>query len=358
MPGSIPHIRVAENVTPETFRDEILPRDVPVLLRGVVAHWPAVREGLRSPEAIVEYIRRFDQGRPVETMSGAPGIGGAFFYNDAMDGLNFVKKREPIGVAVERILAIRNEEKPPSIYIQSAPIAEYLPGLARDTVLDLVDATVAPRIWIGNRVTVQTHFDLSENIACVVAGRRRFTLFPPEQTPNLYPGPFELTLAGPPVSMVRLDEPDFDKYPRFREALDYALVAELEPGDAIFIPYFWWHHVRTLEDLNVLVNFWWNDAEADLGSPFDALLHALLAIRDLPAHQRDAWRTMFDHYAFGQNGNPVEHLPPETRGALGAHDRELRQTIRMMLLRSIGRQAGLRPSGSLPGRDRRGPRRN
>jgi hypothetical protein len=350
---SIPHVRVAENVTRETFRNEIFPGDAPVLLKGVVAHWPAVNAGLKSPEAIVEYIRRFDQGRPVETMWGAPEIDGAFFYNEALSGLNFVKSRESIGATVERILAIRNENKPPAIYIQSAPIAEYLPGLARDNVLDLVDSTVAARIWIGNRVTVQTHFDLSENIACVVAGRRRFTLFPPEQTPNLYPGPFELTLAGPPVSMVRLDEPDFDKYPRFREALEHALVAELEPGDAIFVPYFWWHHVRTLDDLNVLVNFWWNDAEADLGSPFDALLHAILAIRDMPGHQRAAWRTMFDHYAFGRNGTPVEHLPPEARGALGAHDRESRQQIRLMLLRSIGRQAGLRPAGPPPGQGRR-----
>ncbi len=127
----------------------------------------------------------------------------------------------------------------------------------------------------------------------------------------------------------------------FHEALGHARVAEVEPGDAIYVPYFWWHHVRTLDDLNILVNFWWSDAEPDLGSPFDALLHAILAIRDLPQHQREAWHTMFDHYAFGRNGDPVAHLPSAARGALGAHDREMRQKIRMMLLGAIGRQAGL-----------------
>lgn len=340
---AIPHVRIAENVTIETFRNEIFPANVPVLLKGVVSHWPAVLAGRTSPTAMIDYVRRFDIGKPVETMLGRPEIEGKFFYNEKMDGLNFVKMPESIGVTAQRILGISGQDKPPSFYIQSAPVPEFLPGFARENTLELVDSSVPPRIWIGNRLTVQTHFDLSENIACVVAGRRRFTLFPPEQTPNLYPGPFELTLAGPPVSMVRLDQPDFDAYPNFREARDHALVAHLEPGDAIYVPYFWWHHVRTLDDLNILVNYWWNDAEPDLGSPYDALLHAILAVRDLPERQRAAWRTMFDHYAFVRNGDPVEHLPPAARGPLGAHDSPMRQKIRMMLLAAIGRQAGLRP---------------
>lgn len=348
MEPELSHVEIAENVTRRVFREEILPRSRPVLLKGVVAHWPAVREGSGSPEAAVSYVRRFDQGRPVETILGAPDIGGRFFYNERMDGVNFDRRPQPIGDSAERILQLRGQDNPPSIYIQSAPVPEFLPGFATENILDLVDPAVVPRIWIGNRLTVQTHFDLSENIACVVAGRRRFTLFPPEQTPNLYPGPFELTLAGPPVSMVRLDEPDPGRYPKFAAALEHALVAETEPGDAVYIPYFWWHHVRTLDDLNVLVNFWWNEAEPDLGSPFDALLHAILAIRDLPEHQRAAWRTMFEHYAFGANGDPVEHLPPAARGALGAHDARMRQKIRMMLLNAIGRQAGLRPAGRPP----------
>jgi hypothetical protein len=346
MDGAIPHVRIAASVSVETFRREIVPGNLPVLLKGAVAHWPAVREGSKSPEAMVGYLRRFDLGKPVETILGRPEIEGRFFYNEALDGLNFARSAEPLGLSVQRILGTRGQPNPPSFYIQAAPIPEFLPDFGRENTLDLVAATVPPRIWIGNRLTVQTHFDLSENVACVVAGHRRFTLFPPEQTPNLYPGPFELTLAGPPVSMVRLDEPDCEKYPKFREALEHALVADLEPGDALYLPYFWWHHVRTLDDLNVLVNFWWNDAVPDLGSPFDALLHAILAVRDLPQGQREVWRMMFDHYAFVRNGDPVEHLPPAARGALGAHDAKMRQQIRRMLLGSLSRQAGLRPPGA------------
>lgn len=343
MPDAIPQVEIAENVTLEKFREEILPANVPVVLKAVIAHWPAVREAATSPRAVADYLRRFDQGKPVETNFGSPDIQGKFFYNDRLDGLNFERRPESVGNSVDRILRLKDRTRPPSIYIQSVPIGDCLPGFAHENTLDLVDSSVPPRIWIGNRLTVQTHFDLSENIACVVAGRRRFTLFPPSQTPNLYPGPFELTLAGPPVSMVTLDDPDFDRYPRFRQALKAALTADLDPGDAIYVPYFWWHHVQTLDDLNILVNYWWNEAEPDLGSPFDALLHAVLAIRDMPERQRSAWRTMFEHYAFGLNGDPVEHLPMAARGALGAHDARMRRQIRMTLLGSIGRKAGLQP---------------
>ena len=113
--------------------------------------------------------------------------------------------------------------------------------------MPLLRPAVAPRIWIGNRVKVQTHFDLLDNIACVVGGRRRFTLFPPEQVPNLYIGPLDFTPSGTPMSMVPLTNPDFARYPRFAEALPPRSRRELEPGDALYIPYGWWHHVEVVD---------------------------------------------------------------------------------------------------------------
>ncbi len=344
-PEAIPHVDVLEDVSFERFHGEIRPAGRPVLLKGAVLGWPAVQAGRTSAEAAVAYLKGFDRGHPVETILGRPEIEGRFFYNERLDGLNFARMPERIGVTLDRILNARNDSRPPSFYIQSVSIPDYLPGFAQANWLPLLDPPVAPRIWVGNRITVQAHFDLSENLACCVAGRRRFTLFPPEQTPNLYPGPFELTLAGPPVSMVRLDAPDLERHPNFEIARRHALRAELEPGDVLYLPYFWWHHVEALEDFNVLVNYWWNDAERDLGSPFDALLHALLAIRDLPEQQRAAWRMMFGHYAFGENGDPVAHLPPEARGSLGPHDAHQRQDIRLRLIAALAREVGIGPPG-------------
>ena len=67
--------------------------------------------------------------------------------------------------------------------------------------------------------------------------------------------------------------PDFEAYPRFAEALETALTAELDPGDAVFIPTLWWHHVAALDPVNVLVNYWYQDIER--GGPFLAFLDAV-----------------------------------------------------------------------------------
>ena len=170
---------------------------------------------------------------------------------------------------------------------------------------------------------MQTHFDLSSNIACVVGGRRRFTLFPPDQLPNLYIGPIEFNISGPPISMVPLEIPDLARFPRFAEALRHSRSAELAPGDAIFIPYGWWHHVESLAPFNVLANYWWNDAR-QAGSPFDCMLHAILALRDLPPDQRAVWRTMFEHYVFTAPDEALAHLPREQRGMSGPAFRRAR----------------------------------
>ena len=159
---------------------------------------------------------------------------------------------------------------------------------------------------------------------------RRFTLFPPEQVANLYVGPIEFNISGPPISMVSLRNPDLARFPRFAEALAASQSAELAPGDAIYIPYGWWHHVEALEPFNVLVNYWWNEAR-QVGSPFDSMLHAILTLRDLPPEQRAVWRTLFEHYVFTSGDESMSHLPREQRGMLGPPSPERAQAIRAIL---------------------------
>ncbi|HEU4604119.1 MAG TPA: cupin-like domain-containing protein, partial [Steroidobacteraceae bacterium] len=325
------------DVSPATFREHIVPANQPAILKGLIADWPAVREAQASTRSLAEYLKKFDSGRPVNALIGEPEIGGHFFYREDMRGLNFTRKPQQLSAAVDTLLSLESQTRPPSVYIESASIADYVPGFLADNKLDLLPGVVQPRIWIGNAITVQTHFDLNENIACVVGGRRRFTLFPPQQLSNLYVGPFDFTLSGPPVSMVSLSDPDFEKYPRFRDALAAAQIAELEPGDALFIPYFWWHHVQSLTAFNVLVNYWWNDTRPLGSSPFDCLLHALLALRDLPPNQREAWRAVFDHYVFQSSGDPLAHLAPEHRGLLGPASKQRTADIKAILLRALSR---------------------
>ena len=60
----------------------------------------------------------------------------------------------------------------------------------------------------------------------------------------------------------------------------------------------WWHHVEALEAFNVLVNYWWRRSPAFMDSPMNALMLAILTVRDLPPEQREAWQKLFRHYVF------------------------------------------------------------
>lgn len=307
----------------------------PIVLRGRVEHWPVVDAARRGDAVLATYLSSLDTGVSSSRMTAPVEARGHFFYGPELRGHNF--SREPTTVsAMIRDLMVAPEVGP-SLYLGAAPMAASLPRFSALNPPPGTPDAAMPRLWLGNAVEVQTHFDVSENLACVVAGRRRFTLFAPELTGGLYPGPLEHTLAGQPVSMVRLEDPDLVAFPAFAQVRDRALTADLEPGDAIYIPPLWWHHVQASARLNVLVNYWW-DAEPLAGSGFEALVHALYAIRALPPSAREAWRAMFDHFVFGADAVPPGHLPEHAQGILGPLTPETARTLKAYLLGSLSRR--------------------
>lgn len=306
----------------------------PAVLRGLGAGWPAVEAGRAGPEALVGYLKRFAHAQPVQAIVGPPEIEGRFFYTPDLTGLNFTRGLSPLGPFLDRLLRDRDAERPYAMAVQSLPAPELLPGFTAENGIDLIDELPTPRLWLGNAIRVALHFDLMENIGIVVAGRRRFTLIPPDQIANLYIGPFEVTPAGTPISLVDIGAPDLERFPRFAAAARTAQAATLEPGDAIYIPFHWWHAVDSLEPVNLFANYWWNPARA-ADSPYDALLHALLALRPLPEDQRQAWRAMFDHLVFQTDGEPAAYLPEAVRGVLGMPDAEQAARMRATLMDSL-----------------------
>jgi len=312
----------------DTVRRDLFTSGQPAVLRGFVSHWPIVEGAAKSATAAVDTLRRFDNGTPVDAIMTRPEVEGRVFYNDAMTGFNFLRKRLPISAVAEQVLRYSAFPRPPAVAVQSALIRDCLPGFSEHNRLTVLDDSVLPRIWLGNTITTPTHLDEWHNIGCVAAGRRRFTLFPPEQIANLYIGPLDFAPTGAPMSLVPLHAPDFERFPKFREALSAAVTAELRAGDAIYIPPLWWHHVESLEPFNLLVNYWWHalpGVSTHAESGFDSLVHAILNVRSLPPATRDAWRSLFEHYVFGSEGEAVSHIPPHKHGLLGhlsAADRE------------------------------------
>jgi len=321
--------------------DRIVESGRPAIFRRLVADWPAVTAATQSAEEFRSYLLRFDGGLGVEAYVAPPEAEGRFFYSPNMDGFNFQRGYMRLDDAMASMLSERTKSRRSGIYVGSVPISQVLPGFEAENQLQLVRNKPAhARIWLGNETVVAAHWDSSNNVACVVGGLRRFTLFPPDQIANLYVGPIDMTISGPPSSLVDVRKPDFDRFPRFREALANAFAAELEPGDGIYIPALWWHHVEALSPFNALVNYWWEDAPPDAaqGAGLACIGHGLMTFSHLPRSQREAWRAFYDHYVFRLDSDPAEHIPAHARGALGETSPSLRQSIRQFLVKVLSQR--------------------
>ena len=317
MTGDPRPIARLRNVDKDTFHREIVPRGEPVVLEGLVRDWPSVRSAVVSPEAACAYLAQLDSGAEADAVLVPAGLEGRMFYEPGLRDFNFARRKLSVSGVLQHLARYSHFDAPPSVALQCARIAECLPAFEPANPMPLLDPGVRPRLWLGNAFLTPAHIDELDNLACVVGGRRRFTLFPPEQVRNLYIGPLDFTPAGAPVSLVSLKAPDFERFPRFREALAAARVAELEPGDALFIPAVWWHHVESFDVVNILVNYWWqqaSDVQAERVSPTKALLHALLSIRHLPPAHREGWAAVFSHFVF--EADPAAHIPDERQGVL------------------------------------------
>ncbi len=315
---------------------------VPCIFRGALGNSPLVVAGKQSDEAAMSHLLSFDREKALLYYVAEADAKTRFFYTDEMDGFNFTTGHSSLSEFFERLKAEKLEPTGKSYYIGSAELQNHFPELLNRDGLTISDELVEAHtpligIWLGNRTTAATHFDVSNNIAACVVGRRRFTLFPPDQITNLYPGPLEPTPGGQVVSMADLNKPNFDEFPNLHKALDRGEVAELEAGDVLVYPAMWWHQVEALNDFNVLINYWWNEVPSFVDDPMNTLLHGLLSLRDRPIHEKRAWQALFDFYIFGDVNRPRNHLPQKTWGALDEFNSTSARRLRAKLLNKFNR---------------------
>ncbi len=310
--------------------------DRPFIVRGLVSDWPLVQAGLRSGREVRAYLEARHRDRPFVVSIGEPDAGGRLFYDDAM-GMNFRTYNAKLPDIFAQIDRSEGQAGAPTIYFASIDVQDFFDGLHEANHVDLGDRSCLASIWMGTPTRIAAHNDFPHNLACVAVGRRRFTLFPREQFRNLYLGPVDNTPAGRAISMVDFHAPDFARFPRFREALAHAQVADLAPGDALYIPSMWYHHVEGLDPFNVLVNYWWRETPRWLGQPQDALNHAILSVRDLPDDEKAHWRDLFDHYVFENDAQSTAHIPEKARSILAPLTAETAGRIRAFLLRTLSR---------------------
>ncbi|MGV0034223.1 MAG: cupin-like domain-containing protein [Candidatus Azotimanducaceae bacterium WSBS_2022_MAG_OTU7] len=332
-PSSLPAVKVLEGYQPGSIPEFVYQSDVPLLLKGLVSNWPAV-QACQTVESASAYLSRFWSEKQVTAYIGDEIIEGRFFYNKDFTGLNFKSGTATLPQVMQKLGQARTADLA-SIYVGSTPVDQWLPGFRAQNDVPIPAHDLLMNFWLGTEARISAHYDFPNNLACVVAGERRFTLFPPEQVSNLYVGPLDRTPSGQAISLVDFAHPDYARFPKFKDALDHAVQCEMSPGDALFLPSMWWHHVEAFSDFNLLVNYWWLTEDMKQGSPVGSLMYALLTIRDLPKRQRKAWQAIFEHYVFNADESVAAHIPEHARGCLGELNETETRRLRAELLNRL-----------------------
>ena len=338
--GQVP---VLEGVKPDQIPfDQLFAAEGPIILRGLVSDWSLVKAGEQSPGKAMEILQSHSSKKPVGVYIAPPEAEARFFYNQDCTGFNYQSKYLQLSDIFAQIRETENNPDHSYYYMNSLTLDNCFPGLRADNDLSFdhqafTNNQPLSKVWVGTESIAAAHYDVPSNLACCVLGARRFTLFPPEQIHNLYPGPLEPTPGGQVITMVDLKNPDFERFPRVRRALEAAVVVDLQPGDAVYYPSMWWHQVEALSPFNIMINFWWLRSPAYMGNPMDIVMHAIMGIRDRPEAEKNAWREVFEYYIFGPADTPREHLPASIQGALGELDDDSIRRLRALVKNKLNR---------------------
>ncbi|KAJ7397546.1 Lysine-specific demethylase 8 [Pitangus sulphuratus] len=233
---AIPHLHCPSL---EHFRDNYLIPERPVVLEGVMDHWPCMKKWS------VDYFCQVAGCRTVPVELGAR-------YTDE----EWSQQLMTVSDFISQYIMDENSVG----YLAQHQLFDQIPELKEDISIpdycclgEGEEDDITINAWFGPGGTISPlHQDPQQNFLAQVLGRKYIRLYSPQDSENLYPHESQILHN---TSQVDVEEPDLVKFPNFTKAAFQSCI--LMPGQILFIPVKYWHYVRSLE-LSFSVSFWWS----------------------------------------------------------------------------------------------------
>ena len=228
--GALPPVASRRAIQADDFFRDFYAMHRPVLLHGMIDHWPAMK--LWSVEHVetllgnplVQVQTRRDADPDYETRSDQ--------HRELVRLKAFTERLRSPDATNDVYLTANNNDQNRAIFAPLWAEVGRIDGILRE------DANEGGFLWMGPKGTVTPfHHDLTNNLLIQVRGRKKVWLVPSWETPRMRNHKHCYSLHAGPAAIEALPPPQ-------RPAMIECLI---EPGDALFIPVGWWHHVEGLD---------------------------------------------------------------------------------------------------------------
>lgn len=245
-------IETVSTISPDQFLEQFIRRNRPLKMTDMMASWPAMQKWS------FEFFQEIGSSAEIHLEEG----------NVMQEQTGFRKER--FSDYITKLMS-DEESGDRKAYLSVFRIFDEFPELRSDvdfSILDQHKVKASTSGWIGPAgTTTGYHIDWGDNILAQVCGRKCVHLAAPSDTPNMYvSGKFD---QGTTISEVDMHNYDRDRYPKFANVKHKRVI--LHPGEMVFIPRGWWHHVHSL-DRSISVSNITFDVK---GLAFDAIPHRI-----------------------------------------------------------------------------------
>ncbi|VDK20279.1 unnamed protein product [Taenia asiatica] len=239
-------------------------RNVPLVARKAACFWPAVMNW--SPDYLAEVIKEnlsFRIGhRDANDLLPQWECDAHYVSTSVTDFVSWCRGNNTVAFGDYQ----RNDWWAYAAYLHmrtTSALSSLQKDVPWNSIFPYLPNCNGSTFWLGtDQSHTGCHYDTyGVNFVLQVFGKKRWILFPPSDTPFLYPTRLPLE-ESTVFSRINFRCPNFIKYPLILSA--HPRVVTLQSGDLLFVPRQWWHFVETVEeDISCAVNLWIDQPQLD-----------------------------------------------------------------------------------------------